>query len=400
MLSKGFEVFGYDIDKKKIKNLYNKKIYITNFKPINIYKEIGKKFNAAKVNNSVKKLDIIIICVPTPLKKNTPDLKPLNDSIISIRKFIKNYQTIIIESSTYPGTTEKIFKKYIQNKFNIGKNFFLGYSPEREDPGNKKFNITNTPKIISGYTKNCLKVVETFYKSFVKKTYPVSSVEAAEFTKLYENTYRNINIALVNEAKILSEKLNLNIFEIIEAAKTKPFGFQAFYPGPGIGGHCIPIDPVYLSWLAKTKGISTDFINLACKINENMPFWIIKMIKKKLNLNTKKLRTRKILLIGAAYKKNVNDLRESPTLKIINYFNKNKINFSYHDNFVKKIETKKFKKKFYSINLSKNSINDHDVVVLLTDHDYLNKNLILKNSKIIFDIRNFFNKGYKNVIRI
>ena len=400
LLNKGFEVFGYDIDKKKIKNLYKKKIYITNFKPINIYKEIGKKFNASKVNNSVKNLDIIVICVPTPLKKNTPDLKPLNDSILSIKKFIKNYQTIIIESSTYPGTTDKIFKRFLKDKFDIGKNFFLGYSPEREDPGNKKFNIINTPKIISGYTNNCLKVVKAFYRSFVKKTHSVSSVETAEFTKLYENTYRNINIALANEAKILSEKIGLNIFEIIKAAKTKPFGFQAFHPGPGIGGHCIPIDPVYLSWLAKTKGINTDFINLACKINENMPVWIIKMIKKKLNLNTKKLRTKKILLIGAAYKKNVNDLRESPTLKIIDYFNKNKIKFSYHDNFIKKIETKKFKKKFYSINLSKSSINKHDLVMLLTDHDYLNKKLILKNSKIIFDIRNFFNKQYKNVVRI
>ena len=191
-----------------------------------------------------------------------------------------------MKAQPIPELQTKFLKDFLKDKFDIGKNF-LGYSPEREDPGNKKFNIINTPKIISGYTNNCLKVVKAFYRSFVKKTHSVSSVETAEFTKLYENTYRNINIALANEAKILSEKIGLNIFEIIKAAKTKPFGFQAFHPGPGIGGHCIPIDPVYLSWLAKTKGINTDFINLACKINENMPVWIIKMIKKKLNLNTK-----------------------------------------------------------------------------------------------------------------
>ena len=200
-----------------------------------------------------KWIDIIILCVPTPLKNNVPDLSPLKNSMKSINKYLKQNQTLIIESSTYPGTTELLHQKYIKKKFNLGKNFFIGYSPEREDPGNKQFNISNTPKIVSGITKNCLKIVNFFYKTCVNRTHIVSSVEVAEFTKLYENTYRNINIGFANEAKILSEKLNKH-FEIINAAKTKPFGFQAFYPGQGIGGHCIPVDPIYLSWLAKSKG--------------------------------------------------------------------------------------------------------------------------------------------------
>ena len=400
LLSKGYNVYGYDIDQKKIKDLYKKKIYITNFNPTNIYKQINKKFFASKVNESVVDLDIIIICVPTPLKNNIPDLSPLNKSILSIKKYLQKHQTIIIESSTYPGTTNKIFNTYLKKRFNLGNDFYLGYSPEREDPGNKHFKISNTPKIVSGYTENCLKIVNLFYKSIVKKTHIVSSLEVAEFTKLYENTYRNINIALANEAKMICEKLNLNIFEIVEAAKTKPFGFHAFYPGPGIGGHCIPIDPVYLSWLAKTKGVKTDFINLACKINDKMPLWIIETIKKKLKLNKNEFRKKKILLIGAAYKKNVNDLRESPVLKIIDYFLKNKIQFSYNDDFIKRIETKKFKKKINSIKLNKNSIKKFDITLLLTDHDYINQNLILKNSKIIFDTRNLFKKDYNNVFKI
>ncbi len=400
LLKKGFKVIGYDIDKKKINDLLNKKIYITNFNPVNIFKKINKKFIVRKVDHTVSELDFIILCVPTPLKNNVPDLSPLNNSMQSINKYLKQNQTLIIESSTYPGTTELLYQKYIKKKFNLGKNFFIGYSPEREDPGNKQFNISNTPKIVSGITKNCLKIVNFFYKTCINRTHIVSSVEVAEFTKLYENTYRNINIALANEAKILSEKLNLNIFEIINAAKTKPFGFQAFYPGPGIGGHCIPVDPIYLSWLAKSKGVKTDFINLAAKINNSMPLWIIKIIKKKLNLNNKKFNKKKFLLIGAAYKKNVNDLRESPILKIINYFTKNRIKFDYNDEFIKKIETKKFKSKFYSVKLSGNKIQKYDIVILLTDHDYLNKKLIQKNSKIIFDLRNFFKKGYKNVISI
>ena len=304
LLSKGYRVFGYDIDQKKIDDLHSKKIYITNFDPKNIYKLINKKFFVSKVNQTFEDVDIAIICVPTPLKGNIPDLSPLHRSILSIKKYFKKEQLLIIESSTYPGTTKNIFHKFLEKNFTIGKDFYLGYSPEREDPGNKDFKISNTPKIVSGFTKNCSNVVNIFYKSFVKKTYMVSSVEVAEFTKLYENTYRNINIALANEAKILCEKLKLNIFEIIDAAKTKPFGFQGFYPGPGIGGHCIPVDPVYLSWLAKSKGVKTDFINLACKINESIPLWILKIIKKKLKLNTEQFKNQKILLIGAAYKKN------------------------------------------------------------------------------------------------
>jgi UDP-N-acetyl-D-glucosamine dehydrogenase len=344
---------------------------------------------------------VIIICVPTPVNKNnTPDLSPVISTIKGIIKFIKPNQLLILESSTYPGTTEQLIVNQIKKKFIIGKNYFIGYSPEREDPGNKKFPMENIPKIVSGFTSKCTFLTKLLYKQVLKKIIPVSSIAVAEFAKIYENSYRSINIALANESKMLAKKLNLNIFEIINAAKTKPFGFKAFYPGPGVGGHCIPVDPWYLSWIAKKNNIKLDFLNTAGRVNKSITQWIFKNIKlelKKLNL---KIEEQKFFILGAAYKKNINDLRESPTLDLIRIFQKHNISFIYNDDYIKKIESKKLKKKYFSNKLNKKNIIRNDIIILMTDHSYYNAKLVINNSRIIFDTRNFFKTKLNKIITL
>lgn len=398
LLKKNFKVYGFDKDKKKIKILKKGKIYIPNIKQ-DLIKKNSSKFNVSQINKKITDCDVILICVPTPVdSRKNPDLDPIKKSIKSILPYLKKGQMIILESSTYPGTTNDMIVKKLKNKFIIGSNFFVGYSPEREDPGNKKFNLKNTPKITSGLTESCKEITDYFYKQIVKKIIPVSSLETAEFTKLYENSFRSINIALANEAKMLCKKINININEVVDAAKSKPFGFNAFYPGPGVGGHCIPVDPLYLSWVAKKNGLKMDFINLAGRINYQMPDWIFQNIKK--IFKTKKILNPKILLIGIAYKKDIGDYRESPSLKLIKIFIKKNIIFSYHDKFVKNIQTKEFKNKFTSIKLDKSTLKKFDATIIMTDHSYLNKSLIKENSKIIFDTRNFFKKISPNIFKL
>jgi UDP-N-acetyl-D-glucosamine dehydrogenase len=399
-LKNKFTVYGFDIDKKKINLLKKKKIYIPNIQS-KFKNFINKKFFAFNNFNAIKKVDVIIICVPTPVNKNnTPDLSPVISTIKGIIKFIKPNQLLILESSTYPGTTEQLIVNQIKKKFIIGKNYFIGYSPEREDPGNKKFPMENIPKIVSGFTSKCTFLTKLLYKQVLKKIIPVSSIAVAEFAKIYENSYRSINIALANESKMLAKKLNLNIFEIINAAKTKPFGFKAFYPGPGVGGHCIPVDPWYLSWIAKKNNIKLDFLNTAGKVNKSITQWIFKNIKlelKKLNL---KIEEQKFFILGAAYKKNINDLRESPTLDLIRIFQKHNISFIYNDDYIKKIESKKLKKKYFSNKLNKKNIIRNDIIILMTDHSYYNAKLVINNSRIIFDTRNFFKTKLNKIITL
>jgi UDP-N-acetyl-D-glucosamine dehydrogenase len=399
-LKNKFTVYGFDIDKKKINLLKKKKIYIPNIES-KFKNFVNKKFFVFNNFNTIKKVDVIIICVPTPVNKNnTPDLSPVISTIKGIIKFIKPNQLLILESSTYPGTTEQLIVNQIKKKFIIGKNYFIGYSPEREDPGNKKFPMENIPKIISGFTNECTFLTKLLYKQVLKKVIPVSSIAVAEFAKIYENSYRSINIALANESKMLAKKLNLNIFEIINAAKTKPFGFKAFYPGPGVGGHCIPVDPWYLSWIAKKNNIKLDFLNTAGRVNKSITQWIFKNIKlelKKLNL---KIEEQKFFILGAAYKKNINDLRESPTLDLIRIFQKHNISFIYNDDYIKRIESKKLKKKYFSNKLNKKNIIRNDIIVLMTDHSYYNAKLVINNSRIIFDTRNFFKAKSHKVISL
>ena len=277
-VKKNIKVYGFDTDIEKINIINSGKSYINYFKDRDIKLMLKKNFECFSDFRKINKVDVIILCLPTPLNKNkTPDMKYIKNSMREIKKYLVEGQTISLESTTYPGTTREVIATELK-KFNIGKNFFLIYSPEREDPGNKKFSISETPKIVGGYSNNCLQIAFLLYKILTNKVIKVSSLETAEFTKLLENIYRSVNIGMINEMKLLTSKMKINIFEVIKAAKTKPFGFQAFYPGPGYGGHCIPIDPFLLSWRAEKYKFDTKFIKLSGKINENMPNIIVRKI--------------------------------------------------------------------------------------------------------------------------
>lgn len=386
----GFNVIGYDKDNKKIINLKKNKSYI---KSISDQELIKKKIKATSNLRMLLKSDAIIICLPTPLKKNSrdPDMTYIKNFAFSIKCFLRENHIIILESTTYPGTTREFFLPILKiNGLIPGKNAFLIYSPEREDPGNKKYQIKNISKIVSGYSDNCKKIATSIYKEVSKKTIEVKSLEHAEMVKLYENIYRSINIGLANEMKLVCSKMNLNIFEIIKAASTKPFGFSPFYPGPGYGGHCIPIDPFYLSWKCKQFGYTPKFIELSAKINNSMPLYVFKNIKKILKKYKKKIF--KILILGIAYKKNVDDLRESPAVQLLNILSKEKnFQINFYDPYIKKINSrnKKFKDINY-FNLKYDRLNKFDLVAIITDHDNFDYAKILKYSKKIIDCRGRF----------
>ncbi len=393
-----FDVKSFDIDKKKIKSIRSGKSFINYIPDAKISKCLKKKYSITSDFSKIQKIDIIIICLPTPLKKNNvPDLSHVENCIKDILPYLKKGQLISFESTSYPGTTEEKIIDKLKSKFNIGKDFFVVYSPEREDPNNKKFQIVNIPRIVSGHTKNCLEVGCLIYSKIIKKIVKVSSIKTAEMAKLLENIYRSVNIALVNEMKIISKKFDVNIHEVINAAATKPFGFGKFNPGPGLGGHCIPIDPFYLAWKAKKLGTKSDFIQLSGRINSHVTSWIINQIKKKNKIN----KNTKILILGVAYKKNIGDIRESPAFKFIEKLHNNSI-IKYHDPYVKSLNLK-FKNKSVKLlnqNISPKMLKKYDLVILLTDHDKFNYKMIEQNSKILIDTRGKFNNNNKNIIRL
>lgn len=380
------KVYCFDSDVKKIRNLTK------GVSPYSYIKssEIKKKLKYLNLKNSlpsIKNCDVIIICLPTPLKNEKPDLSHIKNGWNKIKPYIQKGQMIILESTTYPGCTEDIFYKYLNKKFLIDEDFFLAYSPERENPGDLKFSFKNTPKVVSGIGKNSLQICKSLYSLIVSKTKSADSIKIAESSKLFENIYRSINIALINELKISCEYLGLNTYSIIDLAATKPFGYSKFYPGPGIGGHCIPIDPLYFSWISKKKGFHVKFIELSAKINKFRTNWIVAQIKKILN----KSRGKKIILLGMAYKKNIEDTRESASIKI---FKELKHNSSYKivycDPLVKKI---KIKNKIYSsLITNKVNFNNYDFIIIATDHDQFNYKKILNSNKRIIDLRGRFHK--------
>ena len=393
-----FDVTSLDVDKKRIRKILKGESFINYISNDKIQHCLRKKYKLSNNFSKVKELDVIIICLPTPLKKNkVPDLSYVEKCIKNIYPYLKNGQLISFESTTYPGTTEEKIINKIKTKFKIGKNFFVVYSPEREDPSNKKFQISNIPRIVSGHSKNCVEIGSLIYSKIINKIVKVSSIKTAEMAKLLENIYRSVNIALVNEMKIVSKKFDVNIHEVIEAAATKPFGFGKFNPGPGLGGHCIPIDPFYLAWKAKKLGTKSDFIQLSGKVNSYVTSWIIDQIKRKNKIN----KNTKILLLGVAYKKNIGDIRESPAFKFFEKFYKN-ASIEYHDPYVKKLKIKIGNKNlnFYSQKISTKMIKNYDIVILLTDHDHFNYKMIEKNSKILVDTRGKFNKNNTNIIRL
>ena len=388
----GYEVIGIDVNESKINSINSGKNYIKDVDD-DILKNAVKQglFRATNDFSIVKGLDAISICVPTPLnKEKNPDISFIVSVMDKVKNFIHDDSIIILESTTYPGSTKELILPYIQTDELIpGENICLCFSPERIDPGNKLYNTSNTPKIIGGITEKCSDIGKILYSKIIEDVIVVSSTETAEMVKLLENTFRAINIGLANEVAIMCEKLGVNAWEVIEAAATKPFGFMKFTPGPGLGGHCIPIDPHYLSWKLKTLDYDARFIELASEINTNMPNHIIKLITNALNKNQKSINGSNILVIGVAYKKDIDDVRESPALDILHLLNDSGAKTSYYDPHVEEISIGEEKMKSLS-KLDVRTLKGYDLCTILTNHTNIDFENIYKNSNLIIDTRNTF----------
>jgi UDP-N-acetyl-D-glucosamine dehydrogenase len=398
----GFDVVGIDNDPKKVHAINSGKSYITDIKSNDVRDLLKcKKLRATTNFNVVNSLDSLSICVPTPLTKTKdPDISFIMSATRAIKKHIRKEQLIILESTSYPGTTEEIIKPILEEGgLRVGKDFYLAFSPERIDPGNKLYNTKNIPKVVGGVTKKCTKLASLLYSQIIDTVIPVSSTKIAEMVKLLENTFRSVNIALVNETAQMCERLGIDVWEVIETAKTKPFGYMAFYPGPGLGGHCIPVDPLYLSWVAKKIGFESRFINLADQINSSMPQFVFNRVADALNKQKKSIKGSRIHIFGIAYKKDVTDSRESPAFDIISILKSKGATVSYTDPYIKDI-------KFDGISLkSRKPSNDFldkiDCSIIVTDHSNFDYDRIVKKCKLIVDTRNAL-KGFngKNICRL
>jgi UDP-N-acetyl-D-glucosamine dehydrogenase len=394
----GFRVMGFDVDGKKVQMLNSGESYIKHIDAKLIDTIVRNGFKATSDFNHIPSTAVILICVPTPLGvHNEPDLSYIHSTLQSIKPHLTENQLLVLESTTYPGTTEEEIVPVVEKAgFKIGTNFFVGYSPEREDPGNKNFTTKTIPKVVSGYTENCLEVTKALYDQIVDQTVPVSSPKVAEMTKILENIHRAVNIGLVNELKMVADKMDIDIYEVINAAATKPFGFTPYYPGPGLGGHCIPIDPFYLSWKAKQVGIDTRFIELAGEINTAMPAYVVQKVGEALNSVGKSIKGSQILILGLAYKKNVDDLRESPSLVLIESLLDKGAVVEYSDPYFKTIpHTRKYQFELESKALNAEILKSADLVLLATDHDDFDYELIEKEASLIVDTRGCFNYSNK-----
>ncbi|BBH54053.1 nucleotide sugar dehydrogenase [Fluviispira sanaruensis] len=401
-VEENFSVIGFDIDEDKINNLNNGKSYIEHISSSLISNAIEKSFIATSNYAKIMDTDILIICVPTPLsKQREPDLTYILNTIETILPYLHKNQLLSLESTTYPGTTEEILKPKIESiGLIIGTDISLVFSPEREDPGNILYSTKSIPKIIGGITKTCLEVGMTLYEKVISSVVPVSSTRTAEMTKLLENIHRAVNIGLVNEMKIVADKMGIDIHEVINAAATKPFGFTPFYPGPGLGGHCIPIDPFYLTWKAREYGIHTRFIELAGEVNNSMPEWVISKLSDALNEREKSLKGSKILVLGISYKKNIDDMRESPSVRMMELLRNKGAILSYSDPHVPifpKMREHIFDLK--SIHLNSDSIKSFDCILLATDHDAFNYELIKNNSNLIIDTRGKYKEKTDKIVK-
>ncbi|MCM8817895.1 MAG: nucleotide sugar dehydrogenase [Candidatus Omnitrophica bacterium] len=398
----GFKVKGFDVDKEKVEKLKKGISYIHYIKNEKI-KSLLTNFTPTTDMFQLKEVDAIIICVPTPLTPyKEPDLTYLIKTADDIYENLKKGHIISLESTTYPGTTREVFlSKFEKTGLKVGEDFFLIYSPEREDPGNPNFNTKTIPKVVGGITESCKKIGIELYSQIVDKVIPVSSTETAEATKLLENIYRAVNIALVNELKMLFDKMGIDIWEVIEASKTKPFGFQAFYPGPGLGGHCIPIDPFYLTWIAKRYDFTTRFIELAGEINTMMPYYVVEKCIEALNQQGKAIKGCKVLIVGIAYKKDVDDIRESPAFKIIKILEKKNVSkIDYYDPYVKEVKkTRQYYKQISSIDFIPEKLKEYDIAIIVTDHSNVDYKLIYECIPLIVDTRNVYKEKLSKVVK-
>ena len=394
---KGFPVIGFDIDQRKIDSIGKGESYIKHFASERVKAAVTREknpFTATLDFRKASQADALIMCVPTPLNANRePDMTYIEKTAEAIGPYVRPGQIVILESSTYPGTTEEVVKPIIERLSGLraGIDFFLAFSPEREDPGNPNFNTATIPKVVGGYTKQCTEIACALYSHAITKVVPVRGTREAELTKLLENIFRCVNIALVNEMKLLCERMNIDIWEVINAAATKPFGFMPFYPGPGLGGHCIPIDPFYLTWKAREFEFNTRFIELAGEINTQMPHHVVERTMSALNEQGKALKGAKVLILGLAYKKNIDDLRESPSIRLIELFREKGSTVSYHDPYCPKMKEMRHQPKYMlemeSVPLEQ-SVLDADVVVIATDHDSIDYQALVRDAKLVIDTRN------------
>lgn len=387
----GFKVYGLDKDKDRVQKLKNKKSYILDVTSLDVARMIqSRRLQVSTDFHSLKNVDVIIICVPTPIKrKYTPDISYILSAVRTIQKFIKKDTLVVLESTTYPGTTEELIKPELEkNGLKAERDFYLSFSPERIDPGNKTYDLTRIPKVVGGLSRQSTKLTQLLYGKIIKKVYPVSSAKAAEMTKLLENSFRIVNIGWINEVAMMCHQLGIDVWEVIEAAKTKPFGFMPFYPGLGVGGHCIPEDPLYLYWKAKLHGFSSKFIKLSADINSQMPQYAVTRISAILARQKKSLKQSKVLVIGVTYKKDVKDLRKSPSLRLIELLQEKKCPVSYFDPLIPYLAVNTIHLK--SVRLDKNTLAQCDCVVIATDHSVIDYKKILRHSQRIFDIRNVY----------
>jgi UDP-N-acetyl-D-glucosamine dehydrogenase len=393
---KGFPVIGFDIDKRKIDAIGKGQTYIKHIAAERIEKATRglKPLTATMDFRRASQADALILCVPTPLNANRePDMTYIENTARAIGPYLRSGQLVVLESSTYPGTTEEVVKPILEELSGLraGIDFFLAFSPEREDPGNPNFNTATIPKVVGGYTKQCTEVASALYASAINKVVPVKGTREAELTKLLENIFRCVNIALVNEIKMLCERMNIDIWEVIDAAATKPFGFMPFYPGPGLGGHCIPIDPFYLTWKAREFEFQTRFIELAGEINWQMPYHVVERTMDALNEQGKALKGARVLILGLAYKKNIDDLRESPSIRLIELFRQKGAQVQYHDPYCPKMKEMRHQPKYMlemeSVPLDA-AVSQADAVVIATNHDCIDYAKLVRDAKLVVDTRN------------
>lgn len=398
----GYKVLGVDVDADKVHKLNSGESYIEHIPAGHIQASLNNGFEATNNFARTAEADALILCVPTPLNKyREPDISYIVNTMDDLAPFLRAGQVVSLESTTYPGTTEEELLPRMQTTgMKVGADLFLVYSPEREDPGNPKFTTKTIPKVVGGYTQDCLEVGRALYEPAIDHVVAVSSTKVAEMTKLLENIHRAVNIGLVNELKIVSDKMGIDIHEVINAAATKPFGFTPFYPGPGLGGHCIPIDPFYLTWKAREYGVNTRFIELAGEVNTGMPRWIVSKVMDALNHRGKAINGSRILILGIAYKKNVDDMRESPAVELMELLSQKGADISYSDPHVPVFpRMRKHYFDLHSVEITAHGIQKYDLVLVATDHSAFDYELIKNNAVIIVDTRGVYSKSADNVVK-
>ena len=397
----GYTTFGIDVDKGRVDSIQAGHSYVQDVPGPELCKLVASgKLRATTDYTVLKDIDAVSICVPTPLRKTRdPDIQYIADATAKIRECLHTGMLITLESTTYPGTTDEILlAEFRASGLEVGRDFYLAFSPERIDPGNARFNTHNTPKIIGGVTPECTRLAKFLYEQVVERVIPVGSTKSAEMVKLLENTFRLVNIGLVNEIAIICDKLGIDVWEVIDAAATKPFGFMPFYPGPGLGGHCIPIDSLYLSWKLKLFNYNARFIELASEVNTHMPEYVATKIARALNRRRKAVNGARILVLGAAYKKNISDIRESPALDIIRLLQEEGAEVAYSDPYAPALRMDHISLR--SQELTAESLRTFDCAVIVTDHSGFDYDLIVRESALVVDCRNAIREGAPNVVKL